>query len=275
MTDSEIKALLSLLDDEDAEIFSHVSEKIRSIGSGIIPHLEKEWEESLNALKQKRIEDLIHQLQFSQLKQMFLTWRDSEDRNLLEGAYLIALYQYPDLNFLDLKKDIEQIYYDVWLGLESDLHPLDQVKKINAGIFHKLKFSANTKNFHAPSNSMINIVLETKKGNPISLCLIYLLIAQKLKMPIYGVNLPNLFVLTYKNDRHQFYINVFNKGLIFSKADVDTYIRQLNLEPQASYYEPCDNVDIIQRMLRNLIHSFDKLGDLEKITELRELLNLL
>jgi len=159
--------------------------------------------------------------------------------------------------------------------METGLHPLDQVKKINLGIFQKLRFSANTKNFHAPSNSMINIVLEKRKGNPISLCIIYLLIAQKLNMPIYGVNLPNLFVLTYKSGQHQFYINVFNKGLIFSKADIDTYVRQLNIESQKAFYEPCSNKDIIQRVFRNLIHSFERLGDLEKVAELKELYNLL
>jgi len=273
MTNSEIKALLSLLDDEDVEVISHVSEKITSLGVKIIPHLETEWEESFNPTKQKRIENIIHSLQFNSLKQKLALWAKSEEQNILEGAYLIATYQYPDFSIEDVKKDIEQMYYDIWLSLDSNLHPLDQVKKLNIGIFQKLKFSANTKNFHSPSNSMINIVLENKKGNPISLCIIYLLIAQKLNMPIYGVNLPNLFVLTYKDEQNQFYINVFNKGLIFSKADIDTYIQQLNLKSRESFYEPCTNLDIVRRILRNLINSFEKLGDLEKVAEIRELFN--
>lgn len=271
MTNSEIKALLSLLDDEDTEVITHVSEKIASLGNEMIPYLEVEWEESLNPTKQKRIEDIIHSLQFEVLKEKLLIWAQSEEKDILEGAYLIATYQYPDLDLNALKKDIEQIYYDVWLEMDNDLHPLDQIKKLNIAMFQKLKFSANTKNFHAPSNSMINIVLESKKGNPISLCVIYLLIAQKLNMPVYGINLPNLFVLTYKDEQNQFYINVFNKGLIFSKSDIDTYIHQLNLDTQDSFYEPCTNYEIIQRMLRNLINSFEKLGDLEKVAEIREL----
>ena len=64
---------------------------------------------------------------------------------------------------------------------------------------------------------MINAVLESKKGNPISMCVVYMLIAQKLKLPVYGVNLPSLFVLTYKKGDEQFYINAFNKGLNFFK----------------------------------------------------------
>jgi regulator of sirC expression with transglutaminase-like and TPR domain len=128
--------------------------------------------------------------------------------------------------------------------MKPDLHPYDQVKIVNIVIFQKLKFSANTKNFHSPSNSMINVVLDSKKGNPITLCAIYMLVAQKLKLPMYGVNLPNLFILTYKTEESQFYINAFNKGLIFSKADIDNY----------------------------LVVAYEKLGDTHKVREVKEML---
>ena len=105
------------------------------------------------------------------------------------------------------------------------------------------------------------------------MCVVYLLIAQKLKLPVYGVNLPNLFVLTYKQGGTQFYINAFNKGLIFSRKDVDSFIEQLKLEPKEIFYEPCDNLSVIQRVLRNLVVSFEKLGESQKVTEVRELLN--
>lgn len=272
MTDKEIQALLFLLDDEDPEVYNHVSDKIISLGNGVVPFLEEEWEKSFNPTKQKRIENLIHTVQFELLKENLLRWAQSEEQDLLEGTFLIATYQYPDLSIAKLKETIEQIYYEAWLEMKNDLDPLDQVKRLNGAMFSKLKFSANTKNFHAPSNSMINMVLESKKGNPISLCIIYLLIAQKLKMPVYGVNLPNLFVLTYKDESTQFYINVFNKGLIFSRPDIDTYIKQLNLDQKDIFYEPCNNHDIIMRIIRNLIASFEKLGDLDKVSELRELM---
>jgi regulator of sirC expression with transglutaminase-like and TPR domain len=86
-------------------------------------------------------------------------------------------------------------------------------------------------------------------------------ISQKLGMPVYGVNLPNLFVLTYKKDELQFYINVFNKGLIFNKTDIDNYIAQLNLEQNEIYYQPCSNLEIVRRVLRNLILAYEKAGD--------------
>lgn len=277
MEENELKALVSLLDDEDAQIISHVEEKIISLGEEIIPFLETEWESNLNPLVQSRIEDLIHILQFDSLKSKLVSWFEDEEGDLLEGMWLIATYQYPDLELTKLRQDLEQIYYEAWLEYKTDIHPYDQVKLLNSVLFGKLKFGANTKNFHSPGTSLINVVLESRKGNPISLCVIYMLVAQKLKMPVFGVNLPNLFILTYKSTNEnysQFYINAFNRGLIFSKEDIDNYIAELRINPQDSFYQPCSNQEIVLRSLRNLVNSFEKIGDHSKSEEIKTLLQL-
>lgn len=272
MGDKELKALISLLDDEDKDILNHVEQKIISLGDTIIPYLESEWENNFNPLVQKRLEDLIHTLQFENLKEGLTEWKQKGGLDLLEGMWLVATYQYPDLELSKLRKDLEQIYYEAWLEFRAEAHPYDQIKILNSVIFSKLKFSANTKNFHAPGNSMINVVLDSRKGNPITLCVIYLLVAQKLKLPLGGVNLPNLFILTYKSEETQFYINAFNRGLIFSKADIDNYISHLNLSPLDIFYQPCSNLDIIKRALRNLLVSFEKIGETQKMDEIKLLI---
>lgn len=273
LNEKELKALVSLLEDEDYEVIKHVEGKIISIGNEVIPFLEKEWESSFNPIIQRKIEDLIHSLQFDYVKFRLQEWAKNGASDLLEGVWIIATYQYPDLELSFLKKEIEQLYYEVWLDFKKDLHPYDQVKMINSAIFDKIRFRANTKNFHSPGNSMINVVLETKRGNPISLCVLYILIAQKLELPIFGVNLPNLFICTYKTQEHQFYINAFNKGLIFSKPDIENYVQQLHLNPVDLFFEPCRNEDIVKRVLRNLIISFEKIGDHHKSDEVKQLLH--
>jgi len=270
--EKELKALVSLLDDDDRQVVTHVEEKILSLGTTIIPHLEKEWETNFNPTVQKRIEELVHTLQYDLLKERIRAWYKSPEHDLLTGMWIVATYQYPEIEIEKLKQDLEQIYYETWLEFKPDQYPFDQVKVINGVLFNKLKFGANSKNFHSPGNSMINIVLETHKGNPITLCVIYMLVAQKLKLPVYGVNLPNLFILTYKDQNHTFYINAFNKGLIFSKQDIENYIHELHLVPQPSFFDPCNNADIIRRALRNLIMSFEKMGEHAKAEEVKLLL---
>jgi regulator of sirC expression with transglutaminase-like and TPR domain len=275
MNQKEIKALISLLDDEDVDVAAHVEQKIISLGEEVIPFLEQEWEANLNPEVQKKIEDLIHNLQYESLRAKLVRWKEGGATDLLEGMWLINTYQYPDIDLSTIVKSIEQIYYEAWVNVRADMHPFDQIKAINHVLFRTYRFSANTKNFHSPANSMLNVVLESRKGNPLTLCVIYMIIARKLDLPVYGVNLPNLFILTFKEADLQFYINVYNRGLILSKGDIDNYILQLNLNPIDLFYEPCSNLDIVQRALRNLVMSFEKMDETEKAAEVTRLLDVI
>src|SRR5690606_28796248 len=147
-------------------------------------------------------------------------------RSLLYGAYLIAKYQYPDINYDNLEKVVAQITQDVWIEMNPQLTALEKVKVINEIFFNVHGFSGNKKNFHSPQNSFINNVIDVKRGNPISLSLLYSEIATRVNVPIYGVNLPEHFVLAYtalpldyidqpSKEDVLFYINTFNKGSLF------------------------------------------------------------
>ncbi|SOE23939.1 Transglutaminase-like superfamily protein [Spirosomataceae bacterium TFI 002] len=264
-----MKALVSLLDDSDEEVYAHVEERIKGLGDSIIPVLESHWEEnSLNVTLQRKIELLIHEMQYGQFTNGLIKWKENGAQDILEGMWLVAKYQYPDLEFEKVKAEINQIYFDAWLLLRDEVHPHDAIKILNHIFFEKYGFTGNTKNFHSPANSMINQVVDVKKGNPISLCVIYMIVAQRLNLPVFGVNLPSLFILTYESPTVQFYINVFNKGLIFSKNDIDTYLKQMKVEPRKEFYKPCTNLEIIKRVLLNLIVSFKKNSDIEKVKEI-------
>lgn len=284
----EISALITLLDDPDESIFKHVEGKLISFGSEVIPELESAWEHTFDAIHQKRIENLIHRIQFENVGEKLKNWQKNSEHDLLEGLLIVAKYQYPDLNDLKVKTQIERIKQDIWLEMRNDLTAQEKVKIINHILFDVHGFSGNTSNYHAPQNSFINIVLESKKGNPISLSCLYQIIAEELKIPIYGINLPEHFVLGYV-DEHAvfsssentnganilFYINAFSKGTPFGVKEIDHFLRQLKLDPIPSYYEPCSNSDIIRRFLRNLSNSFEKLGDIDKKEEMERLLETL
>ena len=281
----EVIALITLLDDPDDGIYSEVKNRFIILGPPAIPHLETAWENSFDALMQKRIEGIIHTIQFKALQNALKHWAENEQDDLFKGCAIIARYQYPDLDENKLKKQLHQIKQDVWLELHDDLTAIEKVKIINHIMFEVHQFGGNITNYHAPQNSFINVVLETKKGNPVMLSVIYALVCKELGIPIYGVNLPQHFVLAYVNDfanlfdpSHKtlsdnilFYVNPFSKGLIFNQGDVDAFIKQLNVEPETKYYLPCSNLDIIKRLLNNLIYSFDKMGYAEKVQELKDL----
>lgn len=278
----EISSLIRLLDDPDKEIFEHVHDKIISFGEEAVGYLESAWEEAFDPIQQERIANLVHEIQFRIIKEELKLWYQGGAFDLLQGVLTVNKYQYPDLDEQKVINQIEAIKRDVWLQMIYDASPAEQVKLINHVFYNIHGFSGNTSNHLDPQNSYLSQVLETKKGNQISLAIIYSIVAQKLDIPVYGVNLPQHFILAYVDETMEsefeggilFYINTFNKGFIFGRRDVDMFLKQLNLKAEKQFYEPCSNADIVRRILRNLISAYENLGSAEKVAELNELLEI-
>ncbi|HTM97942.1 MAG TPA: transglutaminase-like domain-containing protein [Pedobacter sp.] len=279
---AEIDALVKLLDDPDEEVYQHVQNRLLTYGAEVIPHLEVVWEQSLNTILQERIENIVHTIQLNTVKEDLNLWYQSGAFDLLQGALIINRYQYPDLDEQRIINKIEDIKRDIWFNLQYEMSSIEKVKLINHVFYNQYGFSGNTKNHHDPQNSYLDQVLSSRKGNQISLAIIYATLAQKLDIPIYGINLPQHFILGYIDESNNekeygvlFYINAFNKGAIFGKHDVDQFLRQLNLEPQPGFYSPCSNAEIIRRVIRNLISAYENLGSSEKVAELKTLQEIL
>lgn len=282
----DIIPLIKLLDDPDSNIYNVIRSKLLTIGVDIIPELEDAWQGELSELFQSRIEDIIHEVQFNRTKDELANWLADESDNLLKGVYWIATHQFPDLSYEEINIEVEQIKYDVWLELNDNLTALEKVKILNHIIFDIHKFSGNISSYYSPRNSYINQLLEFKKGNSISLSILYLEIASRLDLPIYGINLPENFVLAYadkpslfsiiedKDEQMLFYINAFKRGTVFGRKEIDLYVKQKKLKTDKSFYLPCNNVDIVQRLILDLIISYEKLGFIDKVEELHELLKI-
>jgi len=245
----EVKSLIRLLDDPDKEIYEHVHDKLFSLGTEAIEYLESAFQEAFDPIQQDRLANLVHEIQFGIVKNDLKLWHQSGAFDLLQGILIVNRYQYPDLDEQKVINQIEAIKRDIWIQMMNDANPAEQVKLINHVFYNIHGFSGNTTNHQDPQNSYISQVLDTRRGNQISLAIIYSIIAQKLDIPVYGVNLPQHFILAYMDETMQsefeggilFYINAFNKGFIFGRRDVDMFLKQLNLKFDKQFYEPCSN----------------------------------
>lgn len=276
-----IESLLCLLEDPDESIYKPASEQLINHGRDVVPELEAAWEQSLDTLLQERIEEIIHRIQFSSTLKQLENWAAEGGNNLMEGAWLVARFQYPDLEFRSIQHTVHKLKQDVWLELNDNMTALEQIRVVNHILFQIHGFHGNSSNFFSPQNSFINDVLNSQKGNPISLALIYLYIVQELNIPVYGVDLPKNFILAYldeyafTDDLNQnilFYINPYNRGSILSQKEIDYFIQQQELKQVKSCYQPCGNVIIIQRLLLSLIHAYEKLGYPEKMNSYQKAL---
>lgn len=275
----ELEALISLLEDPDHVVFDTVSDRLIELGEEVVSPLEKRWEITLKPDLQVRIENVIKTIQFNTLQRGMDSWNSGGGNNLLFGAFLVARFQYPDLEFDFLNEKIEKIRKDIWLELNNELTALEKVKVINYFLYEIHHFDKSIKKAHTPQLYMVNHVMDTHKGGPVMLGLIYAELARRLNLPIYGVNLPRNFVLCYYDEEYHedpngilFYINPSDKGSVLGLRELKHFLNHLKIKEREFYFTPCSNVDIIDRLVINLQYAYEKSGQPEKAQSLKNLL---
>ncbi len=284
---SELNALISLLDEPSNPVYDKIREKILLYGIEAIPYLENAWDNSFNNEIQHRVENIIHTIQVADLRHELKNWKENDRINLLKGFYLVTKYQYPDLNFASIEEKIEKIKKDMWLELNNNLTALEKVKVVNHIFFDVHKFSGNKTINDALPGLFVNSLLETRKGNHLTIGMLYMILSQKLGMPIFGVDLPQHFILSFADEIQEgqisvpndnevlFYINPFNKGAVFTQREIEQFIKHLKLKPSPLYYKPCDNLTILKRLIENIVVMFSKQGQSVKAVELKRIAEVL
>lgn len=273
MSETELKALISLLDDEDPNIEEHVKDKLVSMGDEVIPRLEQAWESQKDELVQNRIEEIIHVIQTKGTIDGLKTWREQGGNSLLRGWYLVTQYQYPELDFLTFKNSINRLIHKIWLEIRTGMEIPEKLLVINRMLFSRERFRSNRKNHYDPNNYYLNGLIETKKGGPISLGILYLIICQELDIDIQGIILPGYFALTYQDRANEIYIDIFNKGAFFARNDLNRFLKEMKVEEDEKYYQPSTQVQIILNLIEVLIKCYQKQDNGEKQRAFEYLLN--
>ena len=282
---TEIKALISLLDDEDDVIVNNVSNKLLSYGEQVIFNLENSWEKTVNPIVHERIEEIIHKIQFKTIYNSLENWLRDPFPDLYKGAEIVAKYQFPDLDSESTRNIVEGIKQKVWLELNNDLTPLETINVFNHVFYGYLGFKGDYKSKVDVSDFCINHLLETKKGASITLGILYVFIAQELNLPIYGVNLHRHFILSYQirfiekfdqnySTESMFYINAMNKGIVFEREEIKSYLKKMEKEVEDKFFSPASNKEVINELLSYVWHYFKSNKQEDRAAEIEQLRNL-
>lgn len=285
----KLDALIDLLDDPDLTVFELVQNELLKETDKIIPALEKKWETSFDGYCQERIESIIQNIQFKETERLLQEWlvTDSDRRDLLTGFLTIDRFQYPDLNPLNIQTKIENIRKKIWLELNNSLTLLEKTTILNHFLFNINDFSINFKNIHSPQNCFLNQLLDTKKGNPVSMGIFYTIIARQLDLPAQFIDFPKnplvaivdpkLARKVHGNSAKSdvlFYINPSNKGSITSIKEIEYHLRTNNYQPIHHYTEPKSDVFFIKLLIETLGLSYHSVNFIDKKERIHQLLQL-
>ncbi len=126
----------------------------------------------------------------------------------------------------------------------------DFVETAQRYLFQDLGFHGNQEDFFDPANSCLNLVLERRTGIPITLAVMYMEIARRLAMPVFGIGLPRHFVIQFDDDNYDTYIDPFNGGRTISARECFALAGSRVADP--ALLKRVSNKQIVMRMLQNL-----------------------
>lgn len=267
---SELQALVSLIDDPDHKVFLEISERIEGYGSFALPYLQKAWYDCFDEQVRERISALKLKINFTLVSQELSDAFDDNFNDLLGAWISLSRLEYPEIVENEIRFEFNNIRKAIWIELNPNLTALEQIKVFNYVFFDILGFAGNVENLGHPDNFFINTLLKTRLGDPVSLSALYMILAQSLNLPVFGVNIPDHFVLAYtgksynqasmlmEDNKVLFYINPFGRGQVFSSPEIEKYLSRIRLEPSPVHFNPCTNSDIFLRLIDNLIRTYDR-----------------
>jgi len=260
-SESQIRALIKLLSDENERIVKTISGKLVEIGDSAVPLLqEAEIEQPEMA---RRIEEVLDEIRGSRLQEELrdLAARPDDRIDLEAGAFLIARYAYPSLEVRIYTGQLDAMAAEVRDRMGPRVSGEEMVKTLGRYLFAEQGFRGNTKNYYEADNSYLNRVLERRTGIPISLSVIYLLVARRLGLPVAGIGMPGHFLVKFDSERYKIFIDCFNGGALLTEKDCARFLTQAGYGFEEKYLQKSSTRAMLVRIVKNLIAIYQKLDD--------------
>ncbi|MFZ4549141.1 MAG: transglutaminase-like domain-containing protein [Bacteroidales bacterium] len=282
-----LNILISLLEDPDHEAFTQVSNEILMLGMPAVETLEDAWFNTHDLLTRSRIEEIVHNIQFESLYSEMSVWAASGAQDLLRGYIIASRLQYPNLDEEKVITEINRIVNGVWLELNNNLTSLEKIKVLNHVMFGVHEINGSVADNDVPDCYFINTVLQTKHGNALSIGILYIIVAEKLGLPVKAVDLTGNFIACFTHlpsdfggiikpiSEIKFYINPLALGSVFTRKEIVLYLEKADIEPTENCFVPASNKTIIKRWCTYLIRAYSGKGMQSKAKELKSFIEIL
>jgi len=184
----------------------------------------------------------------TQLKHLLAGQRS--DLSLDRAALTLATVEYPGLAVDACVGALDALAAEVCERTSKAANGHEFISEANRFLFGEMGFRGNAEDYYNPHNSCLNEVLKQRAGIPISLSVVYLEIARRLKRPVFGIGLPGHFLVQYNDGQYATFIDPFQGGALLN-AD-QCYEMASVKYPDPRVLQPVDNRQILFRMINNL-----------------------
>jgi len=273
--DNQIKALVRLLSDENDRVVKTISDRLIEIGDSVVPFLqEAEIEQPEMA---RRIEGILDEIRGARLEDEFRSLASVSDEHvdLEKGAFLVARYAYPNIDVSTYSRKLDHMAEEMRDRIGWRVSGEEAVKALSRYLFTEQGFRGNSRNYYEADNSYLNRVLDRRTGIPISLSVVYLLVGQRLGLPVFGIGMPGHFLVKFESDRYKIFVDCFNGGALLTEKDCARFLRQAGYGFEERFLQRSSSRAVLTRTLKNLVAIYHKLDDRVKEQRLARFIQVL
>lgn len=254
LTGADIQALLRLMGDTDPRTSTMARERLlQEQVEELLPHIARAVRDPDPLIRGRS--RLF--LEYLRLHDLATEWRavagaPDDTFDLEKATFLIAKYRYPETDMAPYVAWLNQKAAAVAKDLPSGEDMYRNIGVLNRHLFVRGGLRGDAVRYYDPDNSCINRVIDRRRGIPITLSVIYLLVARRVGLPIRGVGMPGHFVVKYEGGEEETWIDPYHQGRLLSRTDCARHIRRSGYPYRKQLLQPVKDRTIVQRMLGNL-----------------------
>lgn len=257
------KALEELLDDPSATVRTALLAHFTRHGRESVTFLRALSSQSNRALAH-HANEYLRELNLSDPVTEFRGFIRSLNYELETGALLLSRTIHPDLDIGASCSLLDRMAARCRELIVEPAGAREKCRIMNRVLFHEHGFHGNTENYADPLNSFLDQVLIRRKGIPLSLSLVYLLVAERIGLPLEPVGLPGHFLVGCYTEGEPFYIDAFNAGRLISSTEAVAMLRKQSLHPTLADLAPTPIREVLCRCCRNLVNHYTVSGEPER-----------
>lgn len=249
------QAIIALLDDDNPVVQAAVFEELKRQGSLGVELLRKITRDH-NRILATHAQDILHELQGPDTVAEFVKFIRSTSYELETGSLLLNRTVFPEVAPEDVCIPLDGLAQRCRELMVHPSSPMEKCKVLNRVLFHENGFRGNTEYYDDPLNSFLGNVIMRRRGIPISLSILYILVAGRCGLQLEPVGLPGRFLVGCFEGDHPFYIDVFERGGFRTVEELSQMLMRDNIPPRPGFFAPTPVGDVLCRCCRNLMHQY-------------------
>ncbi len=255
ISEAREQAICILLDDPSPTVQTALNQELARLGDVGLSLLRKAAREQSGGTREAALR-MLKNLKGPDPAAAVIAFIQSLRYDLETGMFLFNRVLEPDLELRPIREYLDTIAQRVRELTVQPQSVWEQCKILNRVLFHEFGFRGNVEDFEDPLNSFMAPLLRRRKGLPISLSILYLLVAERAGMRLDPVALPGHFLVGCFQQDEPFFVDAFDRGRMLTLEELHEELHGQSLQVNPNWFNPTPVGEVLCRVCRNLQRHF-------------------